>query len=68
MSLILFFARRIFGGMVARAVTNFLVKRFNVSGGVASLLFVIVTELLARSSEKAVPDAKIEAAAKQAQK
>ena len=64
MSLILFFARRIFGGMVAKAVTNFLVKRFKVSGGAASLIFVVVAELLARSSEKAVPDAKIEAAAK----
>lgn len=66
MSLILFFARRIFGGMVAKAVTGFLVKRFKVSGGVASLIFVIIAELLARSSEKAVPDAKIEAAAKKA--
>lgn len=64
MSLILFFARRIFGGMIAKAVTNFLVKRFKVSGGAASLIFVVVAELLARSSEKAVPDAKIEAAAK----
>ena len=67
MSLLLFFARRIFGGLVAKAVTNFLVKRFNVSGGVASLIFVIVAELLARSSEKAVPDAKV-AAAKQAKR
>lgn len=66
MPLILFFARRIFGGMVAKAVTGFLVKRFNVSGGLASLIFVIIAELLARSSEKAVPDAKIEAAAKKA--
>ena len=68
MSLLLFFGRRILGGMVAKAFTNFLMKRFNVSGGVASLVFVILAELLARSSEKAVPDAKIEATAKQAQK
>ncbi len=66
MSFLLFFARRILGGMVAKAVTGFLVKRFKVSGGVASLLFVVISELLARSSEKAIPDAKIEAAAKKA--
>lgn len=66
MSLLLFFGRRILGGFVAKAFANFLVKRFNVSGGVASLVFVVIAELLARSSEKAVPDAKIEAAAKKA--
>ena len=66
MSFLLFFARRILGGFVAKAFANFLIKRFKLSGGVASLIFVVVAELLARSSEKAVPDAKIEAAAKKA--
>lgn len=66
MSLLLFFGRRILGGFVAKAFSNFLLKRFKMSHGAASLIFVVVTELLARSSEKAVPDAKIEAAAKKA--
>ena len=66
MSLLLFFGRRILSGWVAKMFANFLSKRFNVSAGAASLLFVVIAELLARSSEKAVPDAKIEAAAKKA--
>ena len=64
MSFLLFFGRRILSGMVAKAVSGFLVKRFNISPGAASLLFVVIAELLARSSEKAVPDAKVQAAAK----
>lgn len=66
MSLLLFFGRRILGGFVAKAVSGFLMKRFNVSAGVASLVFVVIAELLARSSEKAVPDAQVKAAAKKA--
>ena len=66
MSLILFFGRRILGGFVARKFANFLVKRFNVPAGVASLIFVIIAELLARSSEKAVPDSTLEDAARKA--
>ena len=66
MTIILFFARRILGGIVARVISGFLVKRLGLSAGVASLLWVVVTEFLARSSEKAVPDATIEGAAKKA--
>ena len=66
MSLFLFLGRRILGGFVAKAVANFFARRLNLSAGVASLLFVVVTELLARSSEKAVPDAQVKAAAKPA--
>ncbi len=66
MPIISFFARRIFSGLIARAFSGFLVKRFKMSPGAASLVFVVVAELLARSSEKAVPDSKIESAAKKA--
>ena len=66
MSLIFFFGRRILSGLAAKIFAGFLVKRFKMSPGAASLLFVVLTELLARSSEKAVPDAKLEAAAKKA--
>ncbi len=66
MSFLLFFGRRILGGFVAKMFANFLTKRFNISAGVASLIFVVITELLARSSEKAVPDSTLEAAAKKA--
>ena len=66
MSFLSFFARRIFSGLVAKMFSGFLVNRFRMSPGAASLVFVVITELLARSSEKAVPDEKIEAAAKKA--
>ena len=66
MSFLLFFGRRILGGFIAKMVTNFLVKRFKVPQGAASLLFVVIAELLARSSEKAVPDSTLEDAAKKA--
>lgn len=66
MSILSFFARRIFSGLVAKMFSGFLVKRFKMSPGAASLIFVVVTELLARSSEKAVPDSAIEGAAKKA--
>ena len=66
MSFISFFARRILSGLVAKMFAGFLVKRFKMAPGAASLIFVVITELLARSSEKAVPDEKIEAAAKKA--
>ena len=68
MPFLLFFGRRILGGFVAKTVANFFIRRFNLSAGVASLLFVVVTELLARSSEKAVPDAQVKAASKRAKK
>ena len=68
MSFLLFFGRRLLSGFVAKMFSSFLVKRFKVSGGVASLVFVIITELLARFSEKAVPDAQVKAAAKQSNK
>ena len=64
MSIISFFGRRIFSGFIARMLSGFLVKRFKMSSGAASLVFVVITELLARSSEKAVPDATLEKAAK----
>lgn len=66
MPIIFFFMRRILSGFVARAFSNFLVKRFKVPQGAASLIFVVIAELLARSSEKAVPDSKLEAAARKA--
>ena len=66
MSFLLFFGRRILSGFVAKAVSGFLVKRFKMSPGAGSLVFVVIAELLARSSEKAVPDAKVQAAAKKA--
>lgn len=66
MSIISFFARRLFSGLIAKLFAGFLVKRFKMSPGAASLIFVVITELLARSSEKAVPDSKIEGAAKKA--
>ena len=66
MSFLLFFGRRILSGFVAKAVSGFLVKRFKMSPGAASLIFVVIAELLARSSEKAVPDAQVKAAAKKA--
>ncbi len=66
MSFLLFFGRRILGGFVAKMFTSFLLKRFKVPQGAASLIFVVIAELLARYSEKAVPDSKVEAAAKKA--
>lgn len=66
MSLISFFGRRILSGLIAKLFSGFLVKRFKMSPGAASLIFVVSTEMLARSSEKAVPDAAIEKAAKKA--
>ncbi len=66
MSILSFFGRRIFGGLIAKMFSGFLVKRFKMSPGAASLVFVVLTELLARSSERAVPDSKIQNAAKKA--
>ena len=66
MSLILFFARRILGGFIARLFIGFLTKRFGLAAGAASLLWMVITEVLARSSEKAVSDRQIERAAKKA--
>ena len=66
MSIISFFGRRILSGLVAKMFSGLLVKRFKMSPGAASLIFVVITELLARSSEKAVPDAAVKKAAKKA--
>ena len=68
MSLLSFFGRRILSGLIAKVFSGFLIKRFKMSPGAASLIFVVITELLARSSEQAVPDSKLENAAKKAKK
>lgn len=52
MPIVMFFVRRILTGIAARAFTNLLVKRFNVSPGAANLIFVVLAELLARGTEK----------------
>ncbi len=66
MSLLSFFGRRIFSGFIAKMFAGFLIKRFSMSAGAASMIFVVITELLARSSERAVPDSKLEDVAKKA--
>jgi hypothetical protein len=52
MPLLSFFARRFFTGAVARAATNTLTKRLNLSPAAASIAFIVLTELLARATEK----------------
>lgn len=52
MFLLNFLGRRFLSGTAARLFTNLLVKRFRVSPGVANLIFVVLTELLARRSER----------------
>ena len=52
MPLLYFFLRRILTGLIARAFSNFLVKRFNLSPNVANLIFLVLAELLARGTEK----------------
>jgi len=52
MPIVSFFVRRLLTGVVARAFTSFLIKRFRVSPGAANLVFVVLTELLARGTEK----------------
>ncbi|BCM90527.1 hypothetical protein IAD21_02381 [Abditibacteriota bacterium] len=52
MPIVLFLVRRLLTGLAARVFTNFLVKKFRVSPGVANLIFVVLTELLARGTEK----------------
>lgn len=53
MSFLKFFGRRLLTGLVARAFTGFLVRRFRVSPSAANLIFLVLTELLARGSEAA---------------
>lgn len=52
MSLLSFFVRRAVTGAVARRLSAFLARRFKMSPGMANIVFVILTELLARSTEK----------------
>ena len=52
MPLISFFMRRFFSGAVARGLTGFLVRRFKMSPGVANIAFMVLTEVLARATEK----------------
>lgn len=52
MPLLSFFARRFLTGAVARAATNFLIRRFKLSPGTANIAFVVLTEVLARATEK----------------
>ncbi len=47
-----FLLRRLLTGILARAFSNFLVKRFKLSPGAANLIFVVLAELLARGTEK----------------
>lgn len=52
MPLLSFFVRRFLTGTVARALTGFLSRRLRLSPGVSNIAFVVLTELLARASEK----------------
>ncbi|PQV62640.1 hypothetical protein B1R32_12624 [Abditibacterium utsteinense] len=52
MPLISFFVRRFITGAVARRATVFLERRFKMSPGVANIAFVVLTEVLARATEK----------------
>ncbi len=52
MPLLSFFARRFLTGAVARGFTKILTRRFKMSPGVASIAFMVLTEVLARATEK----------------
>ena len=52
MSFLSFFVRRFLTGAIARSATTFLARRFKMSPGTANIAFVILTEILARASEK----------------
>jgi hypothetical protein len=52
MSFLSFFVRRFLTGAVARGATNVLTRRFKMTPGMASIVFVVLTELLARAAEK----------------
>jgi len=52
MPLFSFFARRFLTGTVARGVTGVLMRRFKMSPGVANIAFMVLTEVLARATEK----------------
>ncbi|HEX9998589.1 MAG TPA: hypothetical protein VGB45_15725 [Abditibacterium sp.] len=52
MSFLSFFVRRFLTGAIARSATGFLARRFKMSPGTANIAFVILTEILARASEK----------------
>ncbi|RYX80252.1 hypothetical protein EON83_29450 [bacterium] len=52
MPIVSFLVRRILTGVAARVFTNFLIKKFRVSPGAANLIFLVLTELLARGTEK----------------
>ncbi len=52
MPLLSFFVRRFLTGTVARGLTGFLARRLRLSPGSANIAFVVLTELLARASEK----------------
>ncbi len=54
MPLISFFARRFLTGAVARGATNFLMRRFKMSPGASNIAFVVLTEVLARATEKSL--------------
>ncbi len=55
MPLISFFVRRFLTAAVARQAARILERRFKMSPGVASIAFMIITEVLARATEKTVP-------------
>lgn len=52
MPLISFFARRFLTGVVARGVTKVLIRRFKMSPNAAGIAFMVLTEVLARATEK----------------
>lgn len=52
MPLLSFFARRFLTGTVARGFTRFLTRRLKMSPGAASIAFMVLTEVLARATEK----------------
>ena len=52
MPLISFFVRRFLTGTIARATTQLLARRFKMSPGTANIAFMVLTEVLARATEK----------------
>lgn len=56
MSLIGFLLRRIISALVARQATNYASRHLELSPGAANLMFVALTEIMARGSEAAMPE------------
>jgi hypothetical protein len=56
MSMLGFLLRRLVSALVARHATNYASRHLDLSPGAANLLFVALTEVMARGSEIAVPE------------